>query len=300
MFTDEEAERLRRAGKIASEMRALAHEIVRERVRVIDICEKIEAVIRRRGAEPAFPCNVDINEIGAHYTSPPNDESIVPPASIVKVDIGVHIDGYISDTATSVCLNPEYTVLRQATEDALQRAIETMRPGVRVAAVGEAIQKEIEKYGFKPIRNLTGHSISRYIVHSGKHIPNVGTQDTLKIEEGDLFAIEPFATTNRGAGQVQDGRLGNIYRIIKDKPPKHPSARQLFDDLKNHFRSLPFAYRWISRASSVDNIAHAFELLVKERFVYGYPVLVERKLEPVSQSEHTILVHKNGAEVITG
>ena len=102
-----------------------------------------------------------------------------------------------------------------------------------------------------------------------------------------------------GAGQVQDGKLGNIYRIIKDKPPKQPDARQLFEDLKSHYRSLPFASRWVSRVTSVENYEQVFKLLVKERFVYGYPVLVERKLEPVSQSEHTVLVHKDGAEVIT-
>lgn len=299
MFTDEEIERLRLSGKIASEMRALAHQLVRENARVIDICEKVETEIRNRGAAPAFPCNVDINEISAHYTSPPNDETLISPGSIVKVDIGVHLDGYISDTATSICLNPEYSILRQATEDALQKAIETMRPGVRVAIVGEAIQKEIEKFGFKPIRNLTGHSISRYVVHAGKHIPNVGTQETQKIEEGDLFAIEPFATTSMGAGQVQDGKPGNIYRIIKDKPPKQPDSRSLFEDLRKNFRSLPFAARWIGRVSSIENFDEAFERLVKERFVYSYPVLVERKLEPVSQSEHSVLVYKDGAEVIT-
>ena len=299
MFTDEEIEHLRRAGKIGSEMRARAREMVRSKASVLELCEGIENAIRQRGAEPAFPCNVDINEVGAHYTSPPKDPKTIPPNSIVKVDIGVHIEGYISDTATSVCLNPEHLILQRATEEALEKAIDTMRPGVKVSAVGAAVQFTIEKYGLKPIRNLTGHNITRYVVHSGKHIPNVRESNGLKVEQGDLFAIEPFATTNEGAGEVKDGGEGFIYRVAKEKAPKDKDPRMLFEAIKNNFRSLPFARRWVERISPIADVEKTFQSLLRERFIHGYPMLVERKGQPVGQSEHTVLVTENGCEVMT-
>ena len=96
------------AGKIAKEVREEIKKTVKEGMPLIDICEKVENWIRAKGGKPAFPCNVSINEIAAHYTSPLNDQQIVPEKAIVKIDIGVHVDGYIADTATTINFNPEY------------------------------------------------------------------------------------------------------------------------------------------------------------------------------------------------
>ncbi|MFQ5761799.1 MAG: type II methionyl aminopeptidase [Candidatus Bathyarchaeia archaeon] len=300
MPTSSELEKLHIAGRIAVEVKRLVSTLVKEKMKVLDICEKVEQEIKNRGGLPAFPCNVGIHDISAHYTSPPNDDTVVPPNSIVKVDFGVHIDGYISDTAISVCFNPEYWILKQAAEEALANAIKTVKPGVRVSDVGAAIQRTIEKYGCRPIQNLTGHSLSRFIVHSGKHIPNMATSESMRIVKGDVFAIEPFATTVNGAGKVTEGNIGHIYRVIREKQPKDPKGKTLLNGLRKEFHTLPFAWRWVERHPPVDNVQHVFNTLLRSRFIFGYPTLVEGRNQPVGQAEHTVIVTSDGCEVITG
>ncbi len=298
-MTSEELEKLRKAGKIAAEVRSYAERTVREDVKVLDICEGVEEEIQRRGAKPAFPCNVDIDWVGAHYTSPPGDMSRVPPNSLVKVDIGVHVDGYIGDTAVSICLNPEHIALKQATDEALQTAIKTINPGVKMSAVGAAVQSTIQKYGLRVIRNLTGHGVSRYIIHSGKVVPNIGSLNGARFEEGEVYAVEPFATTSKGGGEVVESDAAYIYRVLREKQPKSEEARRLLNYIKENYRTLPFAQRWIFKAFPREDTPAAFEGLIRDKFIRGYPVLVEAKRELIAQSEHTILVTRGGCEVLT-
>ena len=294
MFDEEEVEKLRLAGRIASEVRRWAAGRVRPGKPLLELCEEVEGEIRRRGGEPAFPCNIDINEVGAHYTPPSGEQATIPENSIVKVDLGVHVEGYIADTAVSVCLSPEYEILRKAAEEALKAGIQAMRAGVRVSEVGFAIQKTIEGFGLKPIRNLTGHSIGRYLIHTGKHIPNVGGMDGLRVEEGELYAIEPFVTLRSAAGEVVGGPCGNIYRVSKRKLPKEREERRLMEEILERFSTLPFTSRWLKEASS-----QAFKELVRGKYVSCYPMLVEKTGKPVAQAEHTVLVLKDGVEVLT-
>ncbi|MEM3572000.1 MAG: M24 family metallopeptidase, partial [Candidatus Bathyarchaeia archaeon] len=170
------------AGKIASKVRDMSKSIVYEGISILELCEKIEKTITDLGGKLAFPCNIGINEITAHYTSPINDPLKLPKNSIVKIDIGVHVDGYIADTAITVCFNQELYSLKIAVEESLDRAIKNLRPGIRNSDIGAIIQKTINDYGYKPIQNLTGHLIERYSLHAGKSIPNVFTFTSSKIK----------------------------------------------------------------------------------------------------------------------
>ena len=118
---EEDLQKYKRAGKIAREIRTEIKKTVKEGMPIIDICEKVEGMTREKGGRPAFPCNVSINEIAAHYTSPPKDKRTIPDKGVVKVDIGVHIDGYIADTATTICLDPEHQGMVNTAEEALVR-----------------------------------------------------------------------------------------------------------------------------------------------------------------------------------
>lgn len=296
----DELESLRMAGKIASEVRRWSENFVKEGMKIIEICEAVENEIVKRGGLPAFPCNVDVNEVGAHYTSPPGDQNIIPQNSIVKIDIGVHVNGYIADTATSICFNFEYSPLKQATDDALEAALRVAKSGVKISTIGETIQNVIEKkYDLKPIRNLTGHGLGRFTIHGETHIPNVATVNSYRLKDYGVYALEPFATTRAGAGEVSESGNGYIYRIAKDKLPKGGDAELLLDVLKKNFYSLPFALRWAAKLSPVKNFESSFNILLKKRCVIGYPLFVEKNLEPISQSEHTIIVLKDQIEVTT-
>ena len=229
---EEELQKLRQAGKIAREVRTEIRKTVKEGMPIIDICEKVEGLTRQKGGKPAFPCNVSVNEIAAHYTSPPNDKQTIPERAIVKVDIGVHIDGYIADTATTICFNPEYDDMVRTAEEALARAVEILRPGLSVTRFGTEIQKVIKTRGFKPVSNLTGHLIRRYIIHAGKSLPNVFNLSTSRIKEGEVYGVEPFVTTTSAVGKVDNLEEEHIFRFQKNKSLKNPYAKKMLSYIK--------------------------------------------------------------------
>ncbi len=297
---DEEAlEKFRRSGRILRETREEIKGFVREGMPIIEICEKVESLIREKGGKPAFPCNVSINEIAAHYTSPPNDKKTIPEKSLVKVDIGVHVDGYVTDTATTINFNPEYAPMVETAEKALEKAIENVRPNISTSKLGEIIEKTIKARGFKPISNLTGHQVGRYLVHAGTSIPNVSHLSFSKIKLGKVYAIEPFVTFQDGVGRVKDGDEVTIFRFLKLKSVKNPYAKQLLKYIFENFRTLPFAERWLQNTVPKEHFKEAFRELLKSKALMGYPIFVEVSGKPVAQAEHTILVVEDGCEVLT-
>ena len=297
---DEEAlEKFRLSGKILRETREEIKRFVHEGTPIIEICEKAEKLIRKKGGKPAFPCNVSLNEIAAHYTSPPSDERRIPEKSIVKVDIGVHVGGYVTDTAVTVCLNPEYKSLAEAAEHALKAAVENIHPGMSTSRLGAIIEKTIKSRGFKPISNLTGHQVGRYLVHAGTSIPNVSQMSFSKIKLGEVYAIEPFTTLPNAVGRVENGKEVTIFRFLKSKSIKNPYAKQLLKYIEENFRTLPFAERWLQGVVPDKHHREAFLELLSSKALMGYPIFIEVSRKPVAQAEHTVLIVEDGCVVLT-
>jgi methionyl aminopeptidase len=298
-YDKEALEKFRVSGKILRETREEMKLFVREKMPIVQVCEKAEALIREKGGKPAFPCNVSINEIAAHYTSPPNDERKIPEKALVKVDMGVHVDGYVTDTAFTACFNPEHDIMVNAAEDALQTAIDNMHADMSISKIGALIEKTIKNRGFKPIANLTGHSVGRYLIHAGTSIPNVMQLSFAKVKAGEVFAIEPFVTLPNAGGRVEDSAEITIFRLVKVKSMKNTCAKQLLKYIEGNFRSLPFAERWLKGVVPNDQHGEAFKELLKSKALMGYPVFVEVSRKLVAQAEHTVLITENGCEVLT-
>ena len=294
----QELEKFIESGKILSQVRGYVKGMQVRGRKVLDVCEEVEGKIREFGGRPAFPCNVGINEVAAHYTSPWDDGSVIPDGSIVKVDFGVELDGFATDTAIPRSLNPAYDSMIIAAESALQEAISAIAPGRKLSDVGSVVERCIERYGFKPIRNLTGHKIDRYTLHAGKSVPNVSGIESGRFEIGEVFAVEPFVTLRSAEGAVMDGDAAYIYRFVKTKGARSKAAIQLAEYVKDTYKTLPFASRWIHNSWRGD--FSAFEELVSQRCVVGYPVLVEATGQPIAQAEHTIVVTESGCRILTG
>ena len=299
MIDKDVLEKYRQAGEIAAEVREEMRRYVKEGMQIIEICEKAESLIEKKGGKPAFPCNISVNEIAAHYTSPPGDERIIPKGAVVKIDVGVHIDGYIADTATTVSFNPQYRELVKTAEEALNKGIEYVRAGASSSGFGALIQKTIVERGFKPISNLTGHSIGRYLIHSGKSLPNVPHFFGFKFKEGDIFALEPFVTLADAAGKVENGDLVTIFRFHKKKKVKGVHAKKLLVFIERNFRTLPFAERWLIGVVPKQSYNSAFKELLSSKSLMSYPIFVEASKKVVAQAEHTVYVKKNGCEILT-
>lgn len=298
-FDEEAIEKSRLSGKILKETREEIKNFVHEGMPIIKVCEKVEKLILEKGGKPAFPCNVSINEIAAHYTSPPKDNRIIPEKSLVKVDIGVHVDGYITDTAITLCFNPEYKSLVETAEEALKAAIKTIHAGISISKLGGIIEKTIKSHGFKPISNLTGHQIGRYLLHAGTSLPNVSCISFSKIKLGGIYAIEPFVTLPNAIGKVRNSEEATIFRFLKHKPLKNPYAKQLSKFIEKNFRTLPFAERWLQNVVPKEHYMEAFGELLSSKTLMSYPVFVEASGKPVAQAEHTVLIVENGCIVLT-
>ena len=298
-YDKEELEKFRLSGRILRETREEMKTYVKENMLIIDVCEKTEGLIRVKGGKPAFPCNVSINEVAAHYTSPPNDTLRIPEGSTVKVDLGVHVDGYVTDTAFTASFNPEGRSMASTAEQALKAAIENIHGDMALGKIGGLIETTIKNRGFKPISNLTGHSVGRYLIHAGTSIPNVAQVSFAKVKSDEVYAIEPFVTLPEAVGRVEDGSQTTIYRLLKAKSVKNESAKKLLKFIESNFRTLPFAERWLIGVVPKEQHKAAFKELLTSKTIMSYPVFVEVSKKPVAQAEHTVLLKDDGCEVLT-
>ncbi len=293
---DKELENYRKAGKIASEVREWSHELVSPGAKALDIAEKVEARILEKGALIAFPVNVCINDVTAHYTPRFNDETRLEKTDLVSVDLGAHIDGYIADTAYSIDLSKKYAKLIKADQEALSAAIELVKPGALVADIGKAVYETITAAGYKPIENLAGHEMKQYELHAGLSIPNIPVPHKLKLEEGMALAIEPFATD--GAGRVIESKQAEIFSLVTPRPTRNRDARTVIEEVTTR-KGLPFAERWMTKKSPPLRLDLAMRDLLSNGTLRAYPTLHEKEKGVVSQFEHTVIVTADGCEVTT-
>jgi methionyl aminopeptidase len=263
------------AGKIAAKVRKESISRIKVDVPLLEVAEYVEDRIKELGGNIAFPCNISINEIASHYT-PEDNVARFCMGDVVKIDIGVHIEGFIADTASTIEIGTNnHSLLIKATEEALDRAICFIKDNVQTRMVGKIIEETIKKYGFSTLRDLTGHSLEKYTLHSGVTIPNYRAFFSNRIKKDMVFAIEPFATY--GKGDIKYGKT-HIFSV-------RPGT---YESLKEKFGFLPFAKRWIPGLIA-ENLKELRE----------YPELIEASRKIVAQTEHTVIVRERGYEIIT-
>ncbi|MCL4346198.1 MAG: type II methionyl aminopeptidase [Candidatus Thermoplasmatota archaeon] len=283
----QEKNKILEAGKLGRMALEYAQTLIEPGALFLEVAEKTEDYIRENGGKPSFPLNLSINNEAAHYTPSPNDKKTFRTGDLVKVDIGAQVDGYISDNAASMEVGGkgQYSDLVDCTREALNAALKVLRPGIEIYRIGEAIGSKIESFGFKPVKNLGGHGIARYDLHSTIFIPNYDDGNGRRIEPGQLIAIEPFAST--GIGMIHNGPGGNIYIFSGTKPKKG-------DPVIENFSTLPFAERWLAKVMPDYRDYLRKNLFMRQ--ISHFSVLKEHKGAMISQAEHTILF--DGDQVI--
>lgn len=276
-----------RAGEAVKYVLGKAIEMVEEGVSLYRIAEELESAIVKQGAKPAFPVNISINSIAAHYSPGVGDESVIPPGAVVKVDVGAHMEGYIADAAVTIALDPRRYPLVEAAKRALHAALAALKPGVELSEVGGRVESTAKAFGFRPIGNLSGHLMERYTLHAGKHVPNVKTEPCGRASAGEVYAVEPFVTD--GAGYVIEAKGGAIYRLVSTRDTKDARLNKLAKELWTKYRGLPFSERWVYRDRGAEALSLLKELAQLRR-VYVYPPLVEAGGGFVAQFEDTVLL----------
>jgi methionyl aminopeptidase len=290
----EKMEDWRKAGRIAAEALEYGKGLIKKGASLLEVSDKIEAKIKQLGGECAFPVQISNDQIAAHYCAEPNDE-IIFENQVACLDIGVHINGCIGDTACTVDLSEQNSELVKASEEALKNAIKTVRVGVTLAEIGKVIHDTITSYGFSPIKNLSGHGLSPYNVHDKPSVPNYDTGDKTELTKGQIIAIEPFATN--GVGMIYETDKANIFSVIAKKPVRSIITRQVLKEIEK-YNGLPFTTRWLTRKFPLFKVNFALKDLLNQGVITKYPPLPDKNNGLVSQAEHTLLVDER-VEVLT-
>ena len=292
----EEIQKWKTAGKLARNALHFGRDLIKAEKSMLNVTEEIELFVKKNGGELAFPTNLAVNNVGAHWTPSSKSSEIFCKGDVVKLDVGVHIDGYIGDNALTLEIgSTNYTKMIEASREALNAAINVAVAGINVGIIGHAVQDTIEKYGYRPIANLTGHRIKRYNLHSGVSIPSVRERGGPTLNNGDIVAIEPFVTD--GAGRVGGKRNSNIYHLRQIRKVRDEKATELMKEIQDRYKGLPFAERWLHEFQ--DDATKNLQKLMRAGIVSYYPVLDELGNGIVAQSEHTLLITNNGNEVLT-
>lgn len=278
---------LEKAGKIASEALTFGKSLVKINADIKGVTDKVEKKIEELGGKPAFPVTVSINEVAAHAL--PKSDDVFKQGDLIKLDVGVHIDGYIADNALTIDLGNNKQLV-EASEKALEEAIKKVKVGVKINEIGKVIESTIKSYGFNPIKNLSGHQIERYEEHAknGISIPNYDNKDETKLEKGMVIAIEPFATD--GPGLVEEGRDSGIYEVIQIKNVRSTITREILAYILENYQTLPFSKQWLIKNFPEFKVNFSIRMLEQDGIIYHHKQLVEKGKSKVSQAEHTLLV----------
>ena len=287
------------AGQIASKVlqEAVEYASHKDGASVLEFAKATESRIIELGGQIAFPCNISINDIASHYTPVANDTLVLQKGDVVKIDIGVHVDGYIADTAATVeVLTNEHTCLIEASRKALENVISIICAGVNTKELGKIIGDTIENMalGLLPLYDLTGHSLEQYDLHGNVNIPNYATSFGNTLFAGDVVAIEPFATYGKGMTEEKESEIFSLNKFfekhIHDSSDTHSEG--FLDNLCQQYGYLPFARRWLEDMDLIDHYVATGNII-------AYPVLHEVSGGIVSHFEHTVIVEESGCIVTT-
>lgn len=287
-------------GKASSEAIRKAASQVKPGVKYIDVAQAAERHMKELGFGMAFPINISVNNIAAHYTPTLGDESVFTSNDLVKIDFGAEKDGLLGDGALTVDLSGSHAKMIEAAELALDNAIATVKAGIEIREIGRVIEETVQKAGFKTIMNLGGHAIEENELHAGDFIPNYDNGDTDTLVEGSLVAIEPFVTTQKGRGLVKDNGVYEIYTYLADTGVRSGAARAVLGEIKEKYSKNPFAARWLAAAGGTKfGLYSGLSELVRAGCIEPNPVLVESGNGIVAQAEVELIVEKGGCKVIT-
>ena len=292
-------ESFKKAGEIHKQVVKFIKPKIKIGAKLLDICEGVEKKLSELGGEIGFPTNICINEIAAHYTSPPEDESVIMEGDIVKIDIGVSVEGYVADGAFTVSFNkePETENLVMAVETAVLKGLSIIKPGIKTVEVGKVTSKIIRGFGYHPIKDLHGHSLEKWQVHGFKEIPNVGISSGDVFEEGDVFALECFANSG-GLGNIHNGTICNIYAYdlnTERVPIRMKITRRVIGWITQNKKTLPFSTRELLKEFRTGKMALR-ELTTAGKLHKHFEIRAEKGTY-VSQFEKTFIVTDKGIEV---
>jgi len=290
-----------KAGKIVAELKTFTRELVEKDIKLIDIALAIDKKIEELGGEPAFPVNLSIDEVAAHFTPALGDESVAK--GLLKIDIGVCVDGYIADTAITIDLTEDnkHKDMIKLNKKILLNVMEGLEPGTQVKKVGDTVQDTLEQWNkenntqYSVIKGLSGHQLGQNVIHAGMTVSNYRNENKTELKDMAI-AIEPFVTT--GDGDIYQGSNGGIYALQSTEPVRDADARKILAYIKEKYKTRPFCSRWLEK-KDFKRVRYVLNLLTKLGILHQYPMLIEKSKQHVSQFENTFLFANSEMTITT-
>ena len=285
-----------KAGEIASKALMYGKSLIKPGAKAEYVVDEIEKKIIELGGNIAFPAQVSVNSIAAHYCPDKDDTLIFSEEHIICLDVGAAFNGAIGDNALTIDLTGKNESLVNASKEALLNVSKALRPGIKLMELGEIIQQSIESKGFRPVVNLSGHGLDLYQIHTSPSIPNFNNKDNTTLKAGQLIAIEPFASS--GAGVIAEQGKPTVFMQIAKKPVRSPFTREVLRKIES-YNGLPFALRWLKSYFPEFKVNFAIRELLNLSIIRAYPPLVDKNKGLVSQAEHSFLITEQGSEILT-
>ncbi|MDP3918948.1 MAG: type II methionyl aminopeptidase [Nanoarchaeota archaeon] len=285
-----------RAGQIHYEVSEKAKPLIKVGAKLLDIAREIESYIREyEEASLAFPVNLQLNNL-VHYGPLPDDETIITKDDLIKVDIGIHINGYIADGAFTITLNPDFQDMVDFTKKTLDNALKDLKPGMKLSEIGKRLDKSMEGSEYKIVRNLMGHQLQQWDLHSEKSVLVYESNKSDIMEPGDAFAVEIFITD--GNGFIKASNKAVVYAISNpNAPTRLPKVKKLIKEIWNKRKGLPFTERYVTENLGYTRVDFAF--LRKTGALHEYPILVEKEGSKVAQFEDVIYIDEDKVIITT-
>ncbi|PJF38558.1 MAG: type II methionyl aminopeptidase, partial [Phototrophicales bacterium] len=208
-------ENAKTAGRIAAEALQYGASLIKPGASYHDVYAKIVDFIVDRGGFPAFPPQMSFDATAAHFMTSPTKDHVFS-SEIVKLDVGVAVNGVIGDNALTIDLSGKYGDLVLASREAIELVRKRVRVGLTLGEIGALIEDAIGERGFVPVRNLSGHGLGSYVIHTSPTVPNYDNGDSSPIVSGMHFACEPFATD--GIGLIGEVGTAEIYSYSAGGP----------------------------------------------------------------------------------
>ncbi len=259
-----------------------------------------------------FPTSLSVNEVVAHFTpSSFIKDYTLKKDDIIKVDFGVHKEGYIIDSALTFNFDEKYDEFTKISKNLTNYGVSLCGPDAVLGDIGNDIEEYIKSkeitvdgktHQLSTIGDLSGHNIGRYVIHNSKAVPNKSINYPVRMEVGEFFAVEPFITT--GDGHIYYDDPTNLYMINKKLPKLNELndfELKLFKYLQRKYLTLCFCDRWLDNELDLEYKPYrkCLNNLIKKKFIEKYPAIYDKKGCLSSQFEHTIYITEKGIMNLT-
>jgi methionyl aminopeptidase len=271
-------------------------------IKLIDIAKIIENKTYQLSNQPksinkgiGFPASLSLNECAAHFHPIATNNIQLFKDDIIKIDFGTEVNGWIIDSAFTICFDYKFNKLINAVKEATYNGIKNIGVDVNIGDWGASISEVMESYEIKlngqiipikTIKNLGGHNITKGNIHGGTFLPCIDMRHEMKnnkFKEG-VYAVETFGST--GTNYAHETGDATLYRL---NPQYKNSQNNFLNKLKNKFDTLPFTDRYID---NLNNYKSELDTLINNKYVHTYPPLCVYN-GYTAQYEHTVYIDEN-------